>query len=298
MNNNIITFSDFTWIVGSHISAKSTLTQTVQKAIDYGMYAFQFFMGSPQSYKRKVINIDDISSAKKLTEKFPMCVFSHAPYIYNLCGSKSSRAWNGDYKQDAKTIFALEQLQYELSILSNFKVNGVVIHPGCFKDRTIGLQTISQSINKMEFTDNSRLLLETSAGQGDTLATSFQEIKTIIDGINDDKRKHIGVCVDTAHVFGSGEYEVSKLDEVKRLFKEFDEVLGAERFSLLHLNDSSVKFKSRTDRHELIGNGYIWGESLTSFIYLMNECERRKIPVVLETSPEDMATLLSIYRNQ
>jgi len=306
MNNNIflqnlaqsdIFLSTCPWIIGAHIPISKTLLQTIKDAINSGMYSFQFFLGSPQSFKRRHLSSDDIKESIQLTTHYPMCIFSHAPYIFNLAGSKASLAWNGDTTQDQKTMSAINELSYELSILANFKVNGVVIHPGCFKDRTKGLKTIGQSINKIEFKENSKLLLETSAGQGDTLATSFLEIKTILENVIPNKRKYVGVCVDTAHIWGSGEYEINKIEEVDRMFSDFDNILGKEKFGLLHLNDSEVKFNSKKDRHSCISEGYIWKEDITSFIYLMNECKRRKIPVVLETIPEDVYNVWNIYES-
>ena len=78
------------------------------------------------------------------------------------------------------------------------------------------------------------------------------------------------------------------------MFYDFDKILGIENFTLLHLNDSEVKFKSRKDRHALIGTGYIWKDDFKSLKYLLNKCKDNKIPVILETHPSDMFTLSQI----
>lgn len=281
------------WDVGYHPSFSANIYNVLKLAISHGCYAVQFFLGNPQAFNRHIVSFDDIRKSKKLLKHFPMHVFSHFPYIANLAGSVKQLAWHGNMGQDAKTGKVLKSLQYELSVLSNFdgRRNGVVIHPGAYPDRAAGLANIARSINKIEFVENSKLLLENAAGQGNALATTFEEIKTIIDGVEEKKREHVGVCVDTAHIWGVGNYDLSKVSEIDRMFADFDRIIGIERFTLLHLNDSKVKRGSRIDRHACLGSGYIWGDSFDSLIHLLNTCRRYGIPAILETHGMDMITL-------
>ena len=286
------------WDAGSHMSFCKSISATLMSARDMGMYAVQFFLGSPKSYKRHRVDPEDVLLAQQTVRRFPMHVFSHAPYLYNLAGSKKSLAWDGDQVQDRKTLNMLKELQYELSILSNFdtKRNGVIVHPGNYTDRKLGLAAIAKSINKLEFAENSKLLLENAAGQGTSLCTSFREIREIIDQVDGKNRSHVGVCVDTAHIHGVGEYNLSKCEEVDRMFLEFDQTIGLERFTLLHLNDSEVELGSRKDRHALLGTGYIWRNDFSSLVFLLSKCREHGIPVVLETSPSDMSTLCELSK--
>ena len=276
--------------IGAHIQIKQDIYSTIQSAIEMGMYTFQFFMGSPKSFTRKQITDNDIKKSQQLISRFPMNIFSHAPYLFNLAGSKDCLAWNGDKTQDSKTMNVIKNVEYELSVISNFnnKYNGVIVHPGNNVDREKGLLAIAKSINKINFSENSHLLLENTAGQGTSLCTTFLEIKTIIDNIHPDKLKYIGVCVDTAHIFGFGEYDISKLSEMTRMFDEFEKVIGIDYLKLIHLNDSAAKLKTRKDRHQLIGDGYIWSENKDSLEYLLNFCKKHDIPIVLETEPHDV----------
>ena len=276
--------------IGAHIQIKQDIYSTIQSAIEMGMYSFQFFMGSPKSFTRKQITDNDIRTITTTYFKISMNIFSHAPYLFNLAGSKDCLAWNGDQTQDSKTMNVIKNVEYELSVISNFnnKYNGVIVHPGNNVDREKGLLAIAKSINKINFTENSHLLLENTAGQGTSLCTTFLEIKTIIDNIDPDKLKYIGVCVDTAHIFGFGEYDISKLSEMIRLFDEFEKVIGIDYLKLIHLNDSAAKLKTRKDRHQLIGDGYIWSENKDSLEYLLNFCKKHDIPIVLETEPHDV----------
>lgn len=288
VNNNIYVQK---WCVGAHTDSCGSLYDTLTTSVHYGMLATQVCMGSMYSYNRSKPTDEVLSQCLKLVDRFPMHVFSHFPYVANLCGSVKTLAWHGNDEQDEKTKKVLQGLQTELEVMANFtaKTNGVVIHPGAYPDREKGLKNISTTINKIIFPKGSKLLLENSAGQGRTLATTFEEIATIIQGV--DNKKHIGVCVDTAHIWGVGEYDLREISEIDRMFEEFEEYIGMERFCLLHLNDSKVELGSRTDRHESIGAGQIWSNSFDSLIHLMNKCESYGIPAVLETHGMDMITL-------
>jgi apurinic endonuclease APN1 len=277
--------------VGAHTAFSGQICDTLWTSINYGMYTTQFFMGNPQSFNRAKISFSDIEECRKILSRFNLNVFSHFPYIANLAGSVSSLAWQGDKTTDDKTEKLLQTIQYELSVLSNFKTNGVVIHPGSFKDREKGLQAIATSINKIQFTPNSKLILENSAGQGTSLATTFTEIKTIIDLVDEDKRKHIGVCIDTCHIFAYGEYNIRETAEMERMFNEFEQIIGKEHLSLIHLNDSEEKFKSRKDRHACLGDGYIWRDDFSSLEFLLGKIKQDNIPTVLETHGIDMLTI-------
>ncbi len=232
----------------------------------------------------------------KFIEHFPTNVFSHFVYVANFAGSIDSLAWNGDLEQDRKTELIVRELEHELSVMSHFKTNGTIIHPGAFKDRKLGLETIAKSINKINFVKNSNLLLENSAGEGNKLCRDFKEIKMVIDNVDISKRKHVGVCLDTAHIWGQGDYDLSKVEEIDRMFEDFDRIIGLEKFKLLHLNDSEVPKGSKKDRHASLGEGCIWKDSFDSLKHLLNRCEKNKTAMVLETpdSETDMNILLEL----
>jgi len=281
---------------GAHISFNGEILNSIKIAIDRGMTAVQIFLGNPKSIKRTTISDEDIACCNELIDRFPICVYSHFPYIANLAGSKNRLAWSGDSYQDEKTQKIIKSLEYELQVLSRLNTDtGVVIHPGNHVNKNDGLKTISNTINMIEFPGNSMLLLENCAGAGTGLATTFKEIKTIIDEIDLEKRDYVGVCVDTAHIYGVGEYDLSKAEEVERMFIEFDLIIGLDKFKLLHLNDSKVPLKSRKDRHAMLGTGYIWGDDFTSLIYLLQKCKELNIPLILETHSMDMFVLYELY---
>lgn len=278
------------WDVGAHTAFAGRICDTLWTSASNGMYTTQFFMGSPQGFNRAKISEEDIDECKKILKRFPMSVFSHYPYVANLAGSKDTLAWSGDSVQDRKTSHVLSSLQYELSVLSHFG-GGVVIHPGNYTDRRQGLETIAKSINTIDFVPGSKLVLENSAGQGTSLATTLDEVKIILDGIDPCKKENIGVCIDTCHLYAYGDYDITKVSEVDRFFKDFDTKIGMERFTLLHLNDSQECQKSRKDRHASLGCGCIWKKDFKPLEHLLNTCKKHRIPMVLETTASDMLTI-------
>jgi deoxyribonuclease-4 len=278
--------------LGSHNGFSGKISDTLFDSINYGMYSTQFFMGHDKNYNRACISDEDIENCKIIMHRYPMHLFTHFPYIANLAGSIASLAWNGDIKQDMKTKQMLHGVQYELDIMSNFKNSGVVIHPGSFKDRKKGLNAISKSINYINFNNDSKLILENASGQGTALATTFEEIKTIIDGIEPSKRRNIGVCIDTCHIYAYGGYDLGKKEEIYQMFQDFDNIIGLEKLSLIHLNDSKTKFKKKTDRHAKIMNGYIW--DIDSLTYFLETCKKIDVPLVLETDKSDILKICRI----
>lgn len=278
--------------IGCHVSFTG-LEKTISRSVSNGLYVIQFFMGNPKSFKRYTPMDGEIQKVNKILERFPMSVISHYPYISNLAGSKHVLAWSGCESQDVKTRKIIIGIEHELRVLSSLKsdMTGIVIHPGNHIDSKSGLQTISKSINKITFQGNTRLLLENSCGSGTGLASTLEEIRYIIDGVDDHLQKHIGVCIDTAHIFGKGLYDLRKISGVDKLFSDFKNIIGLNKFNLLHLNDSRISdskglnapFASCKDRHAPIGEGYIWKNNHEPLIHLLEKCKLYGIPIVLET---------------
>lgn len=290
-NNYTMTTEVYTlnWEVGQHTGFRWHIAPTISEGIHDGMYALQFFMGNPKSaWNRAQISDNDIKNCNILLTRFPMSVFSHYPYCANLAGqsSKDGLAWNGNTTVDGRLMGVIKALEYELGILGRLecaKRSGVVIHPGSFPDRKKGHQAVSETINRMNFSSGSVLLLENCAGEGNKLCRTLEELRDVIQGVEESKRKHVRVCIDTAHIHGQGSHNLRMLEEVDRLFQDFDRLIGMEYFYLLHLNDSRVPFGAKKDAHANLGMGYIWNNNLGPLIHLLNKCKMYGIPMVLET---------------
>lgn len=287
------------WQVGEHTRFSISIENTILEGIRSGMNTIQFFMGDPkQAWQRDEISEEDIKRTNKLLYRFPMNVFTHYPFCANLAGqaSKGCLAWSGVDSIDRKMKGMIRALEYELGIVAKFchKRSGVVIHPGSYPDRHEGHITVAKTLNKIKFPENSVLLLENCAGEGNKLCRTFEEISLIMNLLEPDKKLHVKICVDTAHIWGQGDYDLREVSEIDRMFDDFDRLLGLENFYLLHLNDSLVHLGSKKDLHACLGEGFIWNNGFESLIHLLNKCEKNNIPMVLETHGTDMITLAQL----
>jgi len=279
---------------GSHVKYHSSIHESIAFGIKLGMYAMQFYMGSSVAYARSKVGDDDISKSIELLSRYPCKVFTHSPLIYNLAGSvsKKSLAWVGNDEIDSLMLKIINSINYELGILSKVGIIGTVIHPG-YRTSTSSvsetIQAIATTINKLSFDGSAKVILEVCAGETNRIGKNLLELALIRELC--DRKEMVGFCVDTAHVFGSGLYDLRNIEGVSDMFSDID-LYG--NVCLIHLNDSDVQFNTKKDRHALLGTGYIWKEDMTSLCYLLKEAGKRSIPVVLETSPSDMNVLLGL----
>ena len=283
--------------MGAHIPFSRYFAPSVSEAIRNGMHTMQVFMGNPKSFRRQRISDEDIRKVRALTTRFPLAIFTHFPYTANFAGksTKDGLAWSGNQTVDHCMTSMLTELTYELSVVALIGC-GVVIHPGSFPDRELGHRTVAESINRIDFVKGGMILLENCAGEGNKLCRTFSEIRSIMDGLKTTISPHVGVCVDTAHIWGQGDYDLRKVADVGRMFEDFEREIGMQHFKLLHLNDSSVALGSKKDRHAHIGTGYIWGECTESLICLLDLCEEHDIPIILETGGPCMLTIAKLDR--
>lgn len=282
-NTTIITvMPEYKWPVGSHIPLHATLYESIKIAINLNQSAVQFFLGSSYKFNRRELSNEDIENTRKLVDRYNVKVFSHAPYIHNLAGNKDNLAWNGDSGTDAKLRIGLDSLKYELEILAKFN-GGVVVHPGTYKDRKKCIDTIVKTLNSIEYPEGSMLLLENASGEGTKVPNTLAEFEWIFNGLKESITPHVFVCIDTCHIFSAGVYNFGIPEQVDKFFEEFDDAIGIEKLKLIHLNDSKGKFGCRTDRHELLGKGQIWGESRKGLDRLIEYCIKYQIPTTMET---------------
>ncbi len=256
-------------IIGSHVSFKSSdqLIGSVKEAISYGANTFMFYTGAPQNTKR--VPLDDMKTyeALKIMKENNIDlrnVVVHAPYIINPANY-------------ANREFSSEFLRQEIERVQNLGVTKIVLHPGSHVGLGIeqGIKNIIDVLNMSIFSDtNVDICLETMAGKGTELGISFEQLKQIIDGVEYSEK--IKVCLDTCHINDAG-YDLEDFDKV---LEEFDNIIGLEKLSCIHINDSKNIKGSHKDRHENIGFGTIGFENLLKVIY---NPKLKNIPKILET---------------
>ena len=259
-------------IIGSHVGFKKDkqLLGSLEEALSYDANTFMFYTGAPQNTARN--QIEDGLTLQALTlmkeknidlEK----VIVHAPYIINLCNEE-------------KFDFSVNFLTEEVERVNKLGVKYMVLHPGSHVGLGTekGIENIIKGLNivltNVKDTNNVIILLETMAGKGSEVGTSIEEVKKIIDGIED--KKHIGVCLDTCHLNDAG-YDLKDFD---KYLDEFDKEIGIDKIGCIHINDSKNEKSSHKDRHENIGLGTIGFDTLINIIY--NE-RLENIPKILET---------------
>ncbi len=182
---------------------------------------------------------------------------------------------------------SVESLTTELTRCSQLGITYIVTHLGSHQGQgyTSGLNQITKAINRAlkDAPPGAMILLENTAGTIHSMGSSFEELKRILDGVNDPKR--VGVCFDTCHAYAAG-YDLGNTAAVNTVFSRFDEVIGLEQLKVIHLNDSKEGFRSKVDRHARIGEGYI-GE--TGIKAILSHQKARETPLILETPLEDEA---------
>lgn len=259
-------------IIGSHVSFRGNdqLVGSVKETISYDANTFMFYTGAPQNTNRASINDGLTLEAYNLMKEAginPENVIVHAPYIINLANTEKIDSYN----------FAVNFLRQEIERCEALGMTKLVLHPGSSVKlpREIGLKNIIDGLNKVLTKDqNVIVLLETMAGKGSELGSSFEEIKKIIDGVTLNEK--LGVCLDTCHLNDAG-YDISDFDKV---LDEFDKIVGLERVKCIHINDSKNTIGAHKDRHDNFGFGTIGFDNLIKIVY--NE-RLKDVPKILET---------------
>ncbi len=257
--------------IGAHLSASKGYTHMLKEALSIGANTFQFFTRNPRGGKAKDIDEADVQTfLKESSENGVNIILAHAPYTLNCCSA------NEDTRRFARETFAddLKRMEYTPGMLYNF-------HPGSHVGQGAekGIALITEVLNEVMLPEmTTTVLLETMAGKGSEVGRSFEELKSIIDGVS--LKDKIGVCLDTCHVFDGG-YDI--VDDLDGVLEAFDRVIGIGRLKALHLNDSKNTLGSHKDRHEKIGQGNI---GIAAFENIVNHPYLKDLPMFLETPNE------------
>lgn len=261
-------------LLGSHVSLKGDemYLGSVKEAISYGANAFMVYTGAPQNTRRRPMEEMRIAEALKLMEQnniSPKHVVVHAPYIMNLANPNIE-----------KRNFGIDFLTSEIERTDEMKATQIVFHPGSAvgSSREQAIKWIAEGLNEViSRTKGSKvkIALETMAGKGNEIGKTFEELRDIINLIEDQSR--VSVCFDTCHTHDAG-YDVKH--DFEGVLAEFDRIVGKERISVVHVNDSKNVRGAAKDRHENIGFGEIGFEALVKIIY---HEDFKHIPKILET---------------
>ena len=279
-------------LIGAHTSAAGGVHNALLHGQEIGATTIQLFTANQKTWSGKPLTQEGILLWEKAKKDTGIdVVMSHDSYLINL-GSPNQE---GLFK-------SRQAFREELERCHLLDIDYLNFHPGAYTTSSMeeSLDVIVESLLTLEplaSKGKTRLLLETTAGQGTSVGSRFEEIGYIIK--KTESRLPIGVCIDTCHIFTAG-YDIRTPEALEKTVEEFDQKVGLSHLYAFHINDSQKPFASRTDRHASLGKGEI---GLQSFEALMHHPKLRPIPKYLETPdpliwPEEIELLRSYGRKK
>ena len=260
--------------IGCHLSSAKGYLHMAKDAVSIDANTFQFFTRNPRGGRAKAIDPKDIAAfAAYAPERGIERILAHAPYTLNPASDK----------QQTRD-FALMVLAEDLGRMEETPHQLYNMHPGSAVGQPceVAIAKIADALNQSLLPhQTTTLLLETMAGKGSEIGGTFEELAAIIAQV--ELESHVGVCLDTCHVWDAGYDIVGDLDGV---LEEFDRVIGLDRLHAIHLNDSMNARGSHKDRHARIGEGEIGFKALAA---VTNHPKLRDLPFYLETPNPDLA---------
>jgi deoxyribonuclease-4 len=216
----------------------------------------QVFNQSPRMWRPTRWKPDDIAEFLSLMKKSPVqSVTIHAVYLINPATK--------DREMRKKSA---DSLIHALRMGDEIRADGVVLHPGSTvgEPRDEALPRVGEMVkHALAESEGCRLLLENTAGAGNTLGRSFEELRELIDLAGGEKR--IGVCLDSCHMFATG-FDITTAEKVGEVVEHFKKTVGIRRLKSLHVNDSMTPLGSNRDRHAIPGKGEIGEEGCAAFL--------------------------------
>jgi len=262
------------FIIGCHLSTEKGYTAMGNQILSMGGNTFQYFTKNPRGKSSaKTPDPADVEGLNVLIREGKLYPpLAHAPYTYNPCSKDPEiRAYSG------------QAMRRELEFLESIPGSAYNFHPGCHVGQGIeeGIRLTAQMLNEILWEGmGTKVLIETMAGKGTEIGSSFEQVRQMLDLIDEKLSPHVGVCLDTCHVQDSG-YNFEK--DTDGVVEEFDKVIGLDRLHCIHLNDSKNPCGTRKDRHDKIGEGYIGPDAIRQII---NHPSLRYLPFYLETPNE------------
>ncbi|MDR3268596.1 MAG: deoxyribonuclease IV [Tannerella sp.] len=274
--------------IGCHLSSSNGFLAMGREAVRIGANTFQFFTRNPRGGSAKAIDEKDVAAFLAFAETNGLSsLVAHAPYTLNACSADAG------LRQFASNMMAddLRRMEYIPGNFYNF-------HPGSHVKQGVetGIRLIAEMLNGiLKPEQRTIVLLETMAGKGSEIGRTFEELRAIIDRVEQDQL--LGVCLDTCHISDAGYDIIHHPDDV---LEQFDRIIGLERLRAVHLNDSMNVPDSHKDRHAKIGEGKI---GLDALVRVINHPALRDLPFNLETPNEidgyaaEIKLLKSLYSN-
>lgn len=257
--------------VGIHVSISGSIDLAIDRALERKCDTFQIFTRNPRGWKFKDLSEEDVKNfTRKLADSGMAPAVAHMPYLPNLSSPKEDV-----YGKSVETLTA------EVHRCGLLNIPYLVTHLGSHlgAGMELGYRRIIDACNKTlsEVENDVIILLENTAGTKNSMGGTFEDIRYIIDRV--EQKRRVAVCFDTCHAFAAG-YELRTERALSETLELFDEVIGLDLLKIVHLNDSKGDLGSRIDRHEHIGLGFIGEEG---FRTILRDETIKQLPLILET---------------
>lgn len=277
--------------VGAHTSSSGGVYNAISNATDIGARAFALFVKNQRQWFAKPLEQDVIDKFKQMLKDAkidPKHVLPHDSYLINL-----------GHEDDEKREKSIKSFLDEIDRCNQLGLVKLNFHPGShlekFSKKDPDLKSkieyaelncidrIATSLNTIiKESDNVKLVIENTAGQGTNVGYKFDHLSEIIARV--EQKDRMGVCIDTCHMFAAG-YDIRDEKSFTKTWDLFDKSVGFEYLEGMHINDSKSTYESRVDRHHSLGIGNI---GIESFKLLMKDDRFDDIPLILETINSDI----------
>jgi len=262
-------------MIGFHVSISGSIDLSVDRALEMGCTTFQIFTRNPRQWAFKPLEEEQVQlfRAKRKKAGYEKVV-AHMPYLPNLATSAKP------YQKVSRA-----SLKVEVARCDALGIDYLVAHIGSHMGggTMAGIRNVTEACNEALDANPGKcvLLIETMAGQTNSVGSRFEELRMILDGVKDSDR--MGVCLDACHVFAAG-FDLSSKPAVERTMGMFGDVVGKDRLKVVHLNDSMGALGSRLDRHEYVGMGKIGEKGFRAFLHYG---DLAKLPIIMEVPVEE-----------
>jgi len=256
------------WI-GAHLSIAGGLHRALEQAGEYGFPVLALFVRNQRRWSAPPLTDEEVRRFRRIRQRMGIRrIVAHGSYLVNLAGGAVVRR---------KSMTATAE---ELDRCGRCGIEHLAIHPGSAARPKLGIRRLADALNRLVEACRHRrvkILLETTAGAGNTLGGRFEQLAEILDRL--DRPRRFGVCLDTCHIFAAG-YDIRTPIAYRQTMDRFDRVIGLARLAAVHVNDSRGQCGSHLDRHVHIGQGRIGRSGFANFL---RDRRLAEVPMILET---------------
>ncbi len=255
--------------IGGHVSIASGIEKAPERGHAIGANVIQIFGSSPRSFRPSNYSREQFAQFKENAKQYGIFqTFLHGVYLIALASQDK------DYRHTS-----IKSLIQYLTISHEIAGQGVIFHTGSssgLKFEEI-LDNVVDSCKQVlkAIPGNQFLIIENSAGMGDSIGSTFEQLSEIYSGVGNDRLRF---CLDTQHTFAAG-FDLRTKESIDETIEKFERLIGWDKIAAIHCNDSKTELGSGLDRHENIGKGKL---GLEAFRIILNHPNFKDLPFITE----------------